>query len=468
MLFHTFKFAVFFAIFFAIYWSIRPHRWRMLWLLAGSIYFYMSCIPWQIILILFTAGIDYVVALQMDRSWPQVWKRRLVTLSICVNLGLLAFFKYSNFFLDNLDAMLQGMGLSVAGLRLDLILPLGISFYTFETICYIVDVYQGKVKAVRSWLDYALYIMFFPHLIAGPIVRSHEFLPQLRRTKRFSWERMLVGTQLFIVGFFKKAIIADQLGILVVDPVFANPDQFASLSIWLAVFGYAMQIYCDFSGYTDMARGLAQMLGFHLPLNFNLPYLAKNVTEFWQRWHISLSSWLRDYLYIPLGGNRGAKWKTYRNLMLTMALGGFWHGAQWTFVVWGIYHGSLLAIHRMFRWPDWLGTRAGRIVSTAATFVLICIGWVFFRAESLSAAFHILQRMLLPTTGMELLPLIQWIGWGIVLGLLLGHLLVHWSDPARWRRWMPPALMGMGLASIFLLGLLFFPEGERAFIYFQF
>ncbi len=468
MLFHTFKFVLFFSLFFSVYWSIRPHRWRMLWLLVGSIYFYMSCVPWQIILILFTAGIDYLVALQMEKSWPQVWKRRLVTLSICINLGLLAFFKYSNFFLDNLDTVLHGVGLSVTGLRLNLILPLGISFYTFETICYIVDVYQGKTKAVKSWLDYALYIMFFPHLIAGPIVRSHEFLPQLRRTKRFSWERMLVGTQLFIVGFFKKAILADQLGILIVDPVFAQPDQFASHSIWLAVFGYAMQIYCDFSGYTDMARGLAQMLGFHLPLNFNLPYLAKNVTEFWQRWHISLSSWLRDYLYIPLGGSRGPKWKTYRNLLITMVLGGFWHGAQWTFVVWGIYHGALLAIHRMVRWPGWLSTRFGKVVSTTITFILISIGWVFFRAESLSAAMHILQRMMLPTSGINLIPLMQLIGWVIVAGLLAGHVVVSLSDPARWRYRWSPALMGVGLASIFLLGLLFFPEGERAFIYFQF
>jgi len=467
MLFHSFKFLVFFVVFFAIYWAIKPHVWRMRWLLLGSIVFYMSWIPWHISLILFSAGVDYFLAMKIERSNRPSLRKLLLLMSIGTNLGLLLFFKYFNFFLSNLDAALAPLGLSVAALRLDLILPLGISFYTFETISYIVDVYQGKVRAVRSPLDYALYIMFFPHLIAGPIVRSHDFLPQLRRPKRFSWERMQVGAQLFTLGLFKKAIIADHLATLV-DPVFAQPGLYGSASIWLAVLAYAAQIYCDFSGYSDMALGLAHTLGFHLPINFNMPYFAVNITQFWQRWHISLSTWLRDYLYIPLGGNRGGTLLTCRNLMATMLLGGLWHGASWTFLLWGLYHGLLLVVHRLMPWPAWLSRPWTQPLRMATTFFCVAIGWVFFRALTLEAALEILGRLFRPVAGLTLEPVLWTTGLALLGLILLAHLAATLWRLEGWRPRIPAPVYGMALGLLLVLALVLYPATEKAFIYFQF
>lgn len=467
MLFHSFKFLVFFVLFFAIYWAIKPHVWRMRWLLLGSIVFYMSWIPWHISLILFSAGVDYFLAMRIERSDRPGLRKLFLFLSIGTNLGLLLFFKYFNFFLGNLDAALAPMGLSVAALRLDLMLPLGISFYTFETISYIVDVYLGKVHAVRSPLDYALYIMFFPHLIAGPIVRSHDFLPQLRRPKRFSWERMQVGAQLFTLGLFKKAIIADHLATLV-DPVFAHPGQFGSASIWLAVLAYAAQIYCDFSGYSDMALGLAHTLGFHLPINFNMPYFAVSITEFWQRWHISLSTWLRDYLYIPLGGNRGSTFQTCRNLMATMLLGGLWHGASWTFLFWGLFHGLLLVVHRLVPWPAWFSQSWTKPLRMATTFFCVAVGWVFFRALTLEAALEILGRMFRPVAGLTLEP-VMWMTGIVLLSLIFAaHLLANLWRLDGWRPRIPAPAYGVALGLLLVLALVLYPATEKAFIYFQF
>lgn len=467
MLFHSFKFLVFFVVFFAVYWSVKAHVWRMRWLLLGSIVFYMSWIPWHIVLILFSAGVDYFLAMRIEQSRRPQWRKIYLALSISTNLGLLVFFKYFNFFLGNLDAVLTPMGLSVAALRLDLVLPLGISFYTFETISYIVDVYLGKVRAVQSPLEYALYIMFFPHLIAGPIVRSHDFLPQLRRPKRFSWERMQVGAQLFTLGLFKKAIIADHLATLV-DPVFAQPGVYSSAAVWLAVLAYAGQIYCDFSGYSDMALGLAHTLGFHLPINFNMPYFAANISEFWQRWHISLSTWLRDYLYIPLGGNRGSRWQTCRNLMITMLLGGLWHGASWTFLFWGFYHGALLVVHRLIPWPQWFSHPWMKPLRVATTFLSVAIGWVFFRAVTWEVAVEILHRLFQTAAGITF----DAAGWRVgplLLGLLfVSHLLGTGFRVERWRPWIPAPAYGVALGLLLVLAFVLFPATEKAFIYFQF
>ncbi|HMP02507.1 MAG TPA: MBOAT family O-acyltransferase [Gemmatales bacterium] len=467
MLFHTFKFLIFFVLFFAVYWALRRHTWRMRWLLLGSVVFYMSWIPWHICLILFSAGVDYFMAQRIEETQSPRLKRCFLVLSIGTNLGLLMFFKYFNFFLSNVEATLAPLGLSVATLRLDLILPLGISFYTFETISYIVDVYLGKTRAVRSALDYALYIMFFPHLVAGPIVRPYDFLPQLRRPKRFSWQRMQVGAQLFTMGLFKKAIVADHLATLV-DPVFAAPGQFSSAAIWLGVLAYAGQIYCDFSGYSDMALGLAHTLGFHLPLNFNMPYFAASITEFWQRWHISLSTWLRDYLYIPLGGNRGGTFLTCRNLMITMLLGGLWHGASWTFLIWGFYHGLLLVLHRLIPWPAWLAHSWTRPLRMATTFLCVAIGWVFFRAISLEAALEILRRMFQPMAGLPLEPVLWATGCTLLALLFSMHLVATLWPVARWRTRIPAPVFGVVLGLLLVTALVLFPATEKAFIYFQF
>src|SRR5262245_46274243 len=282
MLFQTFSFAVFFAAVFAVYWALRRHRHRMAWLLAASFVFYGSWNPWLVALIVFSASVDYATALLLERTAAPGRRRLLLLLSIGTNLGLLAFFKYANFFLESAYALADLLGARGERALYDIVLPLGISFYTFETISYIVDVYQGKVRAVRNPLDYALYIMFFPHLLAGPIVRPREFLPQLRRRKRFSWDRAQLGLQFFLIGLFKKAVLADNVA-EVIDPVFKDPAAFGTAAAWLAVVGYAVQVYCDFSGYSDMAVGLAHLLGFHLPANFHLPYFAANIAEFWRR-----------------------------------------------------------------------------------------------------------------------------------------------------------------------------------------
>src|SRR5260370_15993443 len=390
----------------------------------------------------------------------------VLSLSVGFNLGLAGFFKSPNFFLASAHALGSWLGWSFDTPLLKLVLPLGISFYTFETISYIVDVYQGRTRAVRSLLDYALYIMFFPHLVAGPIVRPRDFLPQLRCEKHFSWTRMQLGVQLFLLGLFKKAVIADYLA-TIADPIFKSPSLYGTSAVWLGVLAYAGQIYCDFSGYSDMAVGVAHTLGFKLPCNFRAPYLAANITDFWRRWHISLSTWLRDYLYVPLGGNRNGTWATYRNLLLTMLLGGLWHGANWTFVAWGLYHGVLLALHRA--WPcKELGGGWRRPVATAATFLLVCVGWVFFRAQSFTDAGTVLTRMFGASSGQVLVPLTVLLAGASLATILLGNLLSMLARGRNlWSR-IPAPVMGAALACFLALALSLLSEDGYAFIYFQF
>jgi alginate O-acetyltransferase complex protein AlgI len=467
MLFHTFAFLLFFAAVFTVYWSLREHRHRMLWLLVASAYFYASWNPWLITLIAFSASVDYAVALVLERVRTPGKRRALLLLSVGTNLGLLAFFKYVNFFLDTLAGVQGLLGLPCGRRVLDVVLPLGISFYTFETISYIVDVYKGRTRAVRSLLDYALYILFFPHLVAGPIVRPRDFLPQLRRRKRFNWDRLQLGLQLVLVGLFKKAVLADHLA-AVIDPVFARPAGYGSAAVWLAVLGYAAQIYCDFSGYSDMAVGLAHTLGFHLPANFHLPYLAANVSEFWRRWHTSLSSWLRDYLFIPLGGSRGGEWRTARNLLITMLLGGLWHGARWTFVAWGLYHGVLLVLHRAVARLRGRGAPRLRPLAVAATFLAVSVGWVFFRAQTFADAGAILGRLAAPAAGRELTAAGAFTVAAILALLLACHLAAGFVDLRKLTPRLPAPALGAALAGLLLLTLVLLPEDGRAFIYFQF
>jgi alginate O-acetyltransferase complex protein AlgI len=466
MLFTSLPFLAFFAVAFPVYWAIPRHRWRMGWLLAASSVFYGSWNPWLILLILFSATVDYAAALAMENSGSNRTRRLLLVASISINLGLLAFFKYVNFFLESASACGRLFGLEYALPLQQIILPLGISFYTFETISYVVDVYMRRGRAVRSPLDYALFIMFFPHLVAGPIVRPRDFLPQLERTKRWRWSRLYLAARLFLLGFFKKAIVADHLA-AVVDPVFTNPGDYSSQAVWLAVLGYAVQIYGDFSGYSDMAIGLAHAFGFKLALNFRFPYSAESVADFWRRWHISLSSWLRDYLYKPLGGSHQGALRTHGNLIAVMLLGGLWHGASWTFVVWGLYHGVLLAVHRAVSWK-WLEAAALRPLRIAGTFGLVCVGWVFFRSQTFADAGTILTHLIWPTPGLGLKA-------GALALVLLGLALV-WIEAAasnatglaqRIGRWPEPVLAG-GLAGCLVLALLLLPQSSKAFIYFQF
>ncbi len=467
MLFPTYAFLAFFAVVFPIYWALPWRRARLLWLLAASAFFYMSWNPWLITLILFSASVDYFSAQALEKVTRPGLRRLLLIGSITLNLALLAFFKYVNFFLRSANGLASWLGYDLHTPLFDIILPLGISFYTFETISYIVDVYLGRTKAVRNLLDYALFILFFPHLVAGPIVRPRDFLPQLARPKAWRWSRASLGVRMFLFGFVKKAVIADRLAPLA-EAVFGKPSAYSSLSVWAGVLAYTVQIYCDFSGYSDMAIGLAHLFGFKLPQNFRRPYLAGDISDFWRRWHISLSSWLRDYLFIPLGGSRGGEWQTCRNLLIVMLLGGLWHGANWTFVAWGLYHGLLLVVCRLTPWPRWANAPRLRPLCVAATLVLVCIGWVFFRAQTFTGAGELLARMGWPTAGMSFKGAEIAAGF-LCLGMILAANAI--GSRVRWHRleerWSAPVL-GAGLATVLLLATMFMPGGSLTFIYFQF
>lgn len=468
MLFHSFGFFIFFWIVFAVYWAVRAHRLRMMWLLGASMVFYAVWNVWFMALIVFTAGVDYMLALKIESASGVRARRAWLALSLVLSLTPLCFFKYAGFLSGTANGLLGILGVHLAFPAWKYALPLGISFYTFETISYVVDVYRGRVRAERNALNYALYIMFFPHLIAGPIVRPGMFLAQIGRIKRFDWQRLQLGVQLFLRGLLKKAVLADRLA-TVADPVFAAPDGFASGTAWIATVAYALQIYCDFSGYTDMALGAAHAFGFKLPQNFNRPYFSDSVGEFWRRWHMSLSQWLRDYLYIPLGGSRGGLWRTCRNFVLTMGIAGLWHGAGWNFVLFGLCHGVALSVERIFTAPVWLRSGLARPFRIAATFLFWSLSLVFFRSTTLAGAGKMFARLFQPGAG-SALPEATLLMAGTIFALVfLGHLAAGrngwWS---RLESRIPAPVLGIGLACLFLLIQLLIPEDASSFIYFQF
>lgn len=347
MLFHSTTFALFFAVVFPLY-CVLSHRFQNRWLLGASLVFY-GWWDWRFLaLMVAAASLDFVAALIIHGTDDEHVRRRWLMVSLVGNLGTLAFFKYFNFFVESFQASLGWLGVSASSSTLSIVLPIGISFYTFQALSYTIDVYRRQLTPVRNYADYLLFVTFFPQLVAGPIERATTLLPQILGPRRITWDHLSTGAWLIVLGLFKKTAIAD-LAASVADPVFAQPELHSSAALWLGVYAFALQIYADFSGYSDMARGLARMMGFELMVNFEQPYFAASVTEFWRRWHISLSTWLKDYLYVPLGGNRCGQAKTYRNLMITMLLGGLWHGASWNFVIWGGLHGLYLALHRILR-----------------------------------------------------------------------------------------------------------------------
>jgi alginate O-acetyltransferase complex protein AlgI len=474
MLFCSEAFFLFFAIVFALYWAMPWQRARVWLLLIASFYFYASWNHWLALLICVSTVIDYFLARGIDTWQSPAGRRFLLVLNLVGNLGLLCYFKYANFFLHSVEEGLRAAGASASLPVLQVILPVGISFYTFEAINYMVDVYRGKTRAERDLSHFMLFITFFPHLVAGPIVRAKDFLPQIRRPKHWDWARIQLGSEYFLMGLFKKLAIADRM-VVFVDPVFENPAAYGTEAIWRAVLAYALQIYCDFSGYTDMAVGAAHMLGYKLAPNFNMPYLASNISEFWRRWHISLSSWLRDYLFIPLGGSRGSEWQTARNLMITMTLGGLWHGASWNFVLWGAVHGLLLIGHRLFRTvasrlpglEHVLHSRLGTAASVALTFFTICCTWVLFRATSFETIAIVFERMVIPSTGLQSAaapPSLLYLY--LVVGLC--HYLAYQKWFKRGTNWLPGQVIGFGYCAVLMLALVFSPKSGQAFIYFQF
>ena len=468
MLFHTAPFLwLLLGSFVGYWWVLRSQRARNLLLLTASVVFYVNWNAWLVLLVFSTAIYDYHMARAIEDAPTERARRTRLIGAVAVPLGLLGYFKYTNFLVAQAWPLWRALGASGPSPVFNIVLPLGISFYTFETIAYVVEVYRRRMRAERRVVDYALFLLFFPHLIAGPIVRPNRFLPQVRRAQRLGWNRVELGARLFVFGMLKKAVVADQLA-LIVDPIFAAPGAYATRTIWAAVVCYAVQIYCDFSGYSDMAIGSAHLFGIRLPTNFRMPYFAPNPAEFWRRWHITLSTWLRDYLYIPLGGNRHGTLATYRNLLLTMLLGGLWHGAAWTFLVWGGYHGLLLCLHRAIPWPAWTGRPSAHPLRVTITFVLVCVGWVFFRAATLADAGTILTRMLVPTAGLALTPLVSSLVALILGAVLAAHLVGTLANVPRLVQPLPALVVGTALACGFLLAGLLAPDTGGAFIYFEF
>lgn len=474
MLFCSREFLIFFCAVFAVYWALPYQRARVWLLLGASYYFYSSWNTGLAILICFSTIVDFWLARGIDALESQRWRKTLVSLSVIGNLALLAYFKYANFFLRSLEEALRAAGAERSFSVLSIVLPIGISFYTFEAINYTVDVYRRKIRAERSLPDFLLFILFFPHLIAGPIVRAADFLPQIRRPKRWSWMRANLGVQLLILGVVKKLAIADRMA-LFADPVFAEPEAFRTTALWMATMAYAIQVYCDFSGYSDMALGTAHLLGYKLVQNFNAPFVARNIADFWRRWHISLGTWLRDYLFVPLGGSRGSEWATARNLLIVFTLCGLWHGANWPMVMWGAILGAMLVVHRQWvtfcstkpRITAWLRTPSGTAASIALTLICFCVSLVVFRNQSLHSAGDMLIHMVRGQTGRG--PPITGTCLAVcIAAVAIGHVL---SQQRRWPRLaarIPSPIRGISYATALSVALLMAPAAGQAFIYFQF
>ena len=399
MLFNTFEFAIFFTIVFSLYLMLN-HKMQNWMLLVASYFFYGWADVRFLSLLLLSTVIDYVCGIKIEDAQDPKIRRRYLIGSVVANLFLLGCFKYFNFFIDNMQYLLQWFGLSVHPLALRIALPVGISFYTFQTMSYTLDVYRGEIRATRHFSDFALFVSFFPQLVAGPIERARHLLPQVLTPRQVTVAKIKEGVFLLLWGLFEKVFVADNLA-AIVDITFGSTAPYSGMSVLISLYAFAFQIYCDFDGYSNMARGLGRCMGFDIMFNFNLPYLATNPVEFWQRWHISLSTWLRDYLYIPLGGNRQGRWKTYRNVAITMLLGGLWHGAAWTFVLWGAYQGVLIIGYRMLQ-PilNRISLPQGRGVNEAwfslrviFFFHLVCLGWLIFRAPSLHQAIAMAQSL---------------------------------------------------------------------------
>ncbi len=391
MLFNTLQFAVFFA-FVLLGYRLLPGRFRNAWLLAASLTFYSLWVPVYLVLLLADAGINYVLLRAMVRSRRPA---RYLFASIVTTLGILAYYKYAAFLLSGVEPLTRSL-FGFAPEAADILLPLGISFYSFQIMALAIDAYRGEIEAPQSFRRYLLFVCFFPQLIAGPILRGREFLPQLARGGEFTADRGRRGLWLIAAGLTKKVILGDFLLAPFVNELYGNPGVASAPVHLIATYSFAFQIYFDFSGYTDMARGMALLLGFEMPANFQEPYLSRNPAEFWRRWHMTLSRWLRDYLYLPLGGNRGGARRTYINLILTMLLGGLWHGAGLNFVIWGGLHGLFLAAHRLVAGrggAENAGFRPGDILRVFIHFHAVCLLWIFFRAASFSDAVVILERL---------------------------------------------------------------------------
>jgi alginate O-acetyltransferase complex protein AlgI len=467
MIFSSLTFFIFFAIVLLVLRLVKSNDIKKAFLLGASCFFYGYWDYRFLALMLVVTVANYFFGLRLQNETRPEARRGWLVASIFFNLAILGFFKYYNFFIESANAVLASAGIRFG--LLNIILPIGISFITFEVISYTVDIYRKESPSVNSFFDLALLVAFFPHLIAGPILKPDHFLSQLDREITIRGENLNYGGQMFLVGLVKKVLVADRVAMFV-DPVFKNPEFYSAGTLWLAVIAYAIQIYCDFSGYTDMAIGTARCMGFEIPQNFDLPYISRSITEFWRRWHISLSTWLRNYLYIPLGGNRKGKIRQYLNLLIVMLLAGLWHGASWNFVVWGGLHGIALAVHKVFSdYTKGLAAIASPVVafiSWAMTLLFVCTTWVFFRSSDFGTSFLILKKMFLLTEPDG----IRW--YATALFLALPMLIAADYAATRLNAGKMLCLKNFrGLFVLFfvLLGLVFLaPQNSAPFIYFQF
>jgi alginate O-acetyltransferase complex protein AlgI len=457
------------------YHLLRGRSLKYRFLLGASWLFYAAWNALFLWVLLLPTCVDYFAGLLIASAAAPGRRRLWVLASIVTNLGFLAAFKYTAFLLGNGLSLARWLGWPVPDWTVTVLLPLGISFHTFQGISYTLDVYRGKIAAVRSFADFALFVAFFPQLVAGPIVRAVDFLPQMTTPPPVTDRHVLEGLHWFALGFFKKVFLADRLAEFV-DPVFANPFAYDAVTLRWAVLAYAAQIYCDFSGYSDLAVGCARWFGFELPQNFNFPYVAENISEFWKRWHISLSTWMRDYLYIPLGGSRGGRVRTYANLLVTMTLCGLWHGASWNYVLWGFYNGVLLLLHRFYdralsgrTWADGIRARVlYRALGVAMTFLLVAFGLVMVRAQTWAGCWLVERSLVGGGTAASAL---RWVP--VWVPLLVGLVVVgHLFSGLRRRRCglleLPPLLRAGAYVAAVVLVVAFGPGSTKAFIYFQF
>jgi D-alanyl-lipoteichoic acid acyltransferase DltB (MBOAT superfamily) len=414
-----------------------------------------------------SSAVDFVAAREIEKRKGKRW----LLVSLFTNLGVLGVFKYANFFLDSFVYLFESWGLEASYVDLHIILPLGISFYTFQTMSYTIDVYRGKYAPYESFLDFCLYVAFFPQLIAGPIVRADCFRYQIHRPRKPHWETLYHGCSRFVFGVFKKVVLANQAAAFA-DAVYGNPGEYSGFICLIGTYAFAFQIYFDFSGYTDMALGLLTLLGYKIPENFDHPYEAASIREFWQRWHISLSTWLRDYLYIPMGGSRGSTAATYRNLFITFGLGGLWHGAAWNFFIWGMLHGCYLTVERMIRGPrfDRVKNPLVDLLMVVFTFHLVCFSWIFFRAQTFADARTILGAIcgsdsFFSASEIGLFKIQNW-AIGIILPLMILVLTRFHKVDKSLRSYPPWVAVGVGAAMLVLISLI--TGGADEFIYFQF
>ncbi len=472
MFFNKAEFWLFFGVIIIFYQFIYNRTvLRNLFIFAFSLFFYYKSSGLYLVILLFSITLDYFVALYLHKSNNQGKRRFILVVSVVANLALLAYFKYTNFVLDNIYYLAQA-----DFKKLDIFLPIGISFYTFQTISYVVDVYKREITPCDNFLDYAFYMAFFPHLVAGPIVRASDFKAQIHAPYEITRAEYGLAIYMIVGGLIKKILISDYISQNFVDRVFADPLRYSGFENLMASYGYAIQIYCDFSGYTDIAIGIALLLGFRLKLNFNSPYVAISITDFWRRWHISLSSWLRDYLYIALGGNRNGKVFTYVNLMITMLLGGLWHGAHIKFIIWGALHGVALAVHKFYM--DYIlrskvePTGFRKFLGQFITFHFVCFCWLYFRAIDV----HTVHKMLYQigfSFQIQAVPQML-IGYQQVFGLMLLAYLIHWlprnlkNEIAEFLGAMPDLAKAFIIMFVVILIFQFQTSKIVPFIYFDF